>query len=187
MNEILLFTGNSGAGKSTIAHHIAKRFDGVHLSEREISRSLAFEKGYDRSRVWVKDVGLEAAASSIRERTLALIGEHENQLVLVDGVYDRLLPPEINRLYTARRLGIIAVEASSDLRVDRCARRMGGVALSAAQEDVAYLDAVKEHVGAREVVANADLRIINEGSIEEAVEEVARFYQADLDAGQIST
>lgn len=177
-NEILLFTGNSGAGKSTIARAVSSRLDAVHLSEREMSRDLARKEGFERSRLWAMSVGLEVVAHELRSETVSRIGEHEDEPVIIDGVYDRLLYSDILEEYTTRRLGIVAIEAAKSVRVRRCAERMGGVALSTAKMDVDYLDKVKEDIGGSEVIAMADLRILNEGSLNESVDRVVRFVES---------
>ena len=170
-------TGHSGAGKSTISKLLSRELGAQHLSEREISRSIAHSQGFSRSRQWVETTGLEEAAVRIREKTVAVIGDYSDRIVIVDGVYDRQLPVDIRQSHATRRMGLIAIEADAKLRVPRCAERMGGVAIELAKRDVIYLDEIKERVGGEELIQAADLTVVNEGNINDAVNEVLDFYR----------
>lgn len=172
----LLLTGNSGAGKSTLAHNLRLRYNGVHIMEREISRDIATAAGFGRSRNWVEAVGITAAATAIRKQTIELLYQNrDNRLAIVDGAYDRKLPEAIRQEFPASALGIIAVEAKFQTRVDRYAGRLGGIALRQALEDVKYLDHIKQAVGADELLGVADLRIVNDQSLGDMIGQATDF------------
>ncbi len=167
--SVLLLTGESGAGKSTVGHNVAAARNGLHIAEREVSRAIAAEKGYQRSRHWVCDVGLSEAATAIRQRTVEMVGaQPKDRLTIIDGVYDAKFPEALRLAIPRIKLGIVAVEASLGLRAKRCAQRMGGIALQKALAEVAYLDAIKHEVGMDELIAAADLVVVNEGYLEAA-------------------
>ena len=68
--NILLLTGESGAGKSTIAREVSQARKGTHLAERELSRVLAREHGFNRSRQWLQAAGIATVADALCDLTI---------------------------------------------------------------------------------------------------------------------
>lgn len=168
--EALLFTGHSGAGKTTICRSASEQLQARHLVEREISRTLAREQGFERSRLWVASIVLCQAATEIRNRTADLVSDlPEYATVIINGVYDRLAPESIQQQVGRCTLHLIAVTAPRELRIVRCAQRMK-VDLGTAEREMDVLDTFKREVGGEELINRAVLTIENNADVTQAHE-----------------
>ena len=57
-------------------------------------------------------------------------------------------------------------------RLERIVKRLGNIAPEDASKEVELLDSYKTAVGAKELIASADLRIVNEGALEDACQQI---------------
>lgn len=157
--SILLFTGNSGSGKTTLAESLTKKHRGTLIRERVICHGLAVKYGHKRTREWIAAVGALQVGAELSEETAGIIAKkYDGSLFIVDGAYDVNLPGTIlDNVPHVRKLGIVAVNAERSVCVPRVAQRLGGVGMTAATNEIDFLDGVKEQFGMSAMMGRADL------------------------------
>jgi len=169
---IILLTGPSATGKSTIAEFLGDAFQLPVLGEREILRSLAHPHGFTRTRHWLAEVGVNAVLNAALAETVRKIQEEKNeQGIILDGSYDRRLPQTLREVFSGERVLIISVAAEERIREERMMKRMGTTTEEALSE-MQLIDRFKEYAGMAEIIRDADLVVENNRSIDEVMREL---------------
>ncbi|MDO8638074.1 MAG: AAA family ATPase [Candidatus Daviesbacteria bacterium] len=167
--EILLFTGYSASGKSTIAGEINKKLNFYYLGEREILHNLAVSLGYKRTREWLQHDGNEALLEAARAETIARIKEVDSkQGIILDGSYDHKLPSILKNTFPEARQLIICVALDDQMRKERMSVRLGESA-EKAEEERDIIDDFKRKAGIGNIIRTADVTINNVVSLTELV------------------
>jgi len=179
VKQVILLTGTSGAGKSTISAELASVYGADWIQEREVSRGLAAEQGFMRSRHWLQAAGIEEVAEQIAAASFRLVSESTKDLVVVDGVYDTKLH---SRLEADAGVDSVVAEVTApfELRAHRYAMRLGGVALGQARREVDYLDSIKTEAGAALLAERAAVSVVNDGQLNEAIDQILKVIQLPL-------
>ncbi len=166
---MLLFTGKSGSGKSTIARTVSETIDAPIFAEREIFRSLAHAHGFSRGRLWLESVGIVELLKQAREKTIELLAAvRDEPIAILDGVYDAALPEAIRQKIPNAVLRIVSVTAPIRVRRRRVAERLGTTSLREAGWEITFLDAMKNAAGMGAIVRNSWVTIRNMGTVQES-------------------
>jgi dephospho-CoA kinase len=165
--KIILFTGLSGSGKSTIAKEIGKSLNLPVISLREVLHTLAVEKGFARTRDWVASVGIAKVLDEGKIELARRIGNSENtQVVLIDDVIDPETPRFLRE--NGNTTFVVRVKVNRHLRRRWIAHRLRVPPREAAKE-LKFLDAIKTKAGIGKVIQTADIEIRNFGRIKETI------------------
>jgi cytidylate kinase len=167
MNKLILFTGLSGAGKSSLAQRISHRFSFHLIGEREVLHKLAEEAGFKRSRLWVANDDFEKILQAARLETSKQIQECGSNQVVLDGVYDKSMIPFLNKLLPDFIQLSFFIDAKYSTRLLRIAARMHVDEREATIEQE-FIDGYKERAGINEVINQADIVIDNNNNLEQA-------------------
>ena len=166
---ILLFTGNSGVGKTTIAGQLSEDTAAPLLVEREIFRELAHERGHERGRHLLAAIGLTELLRLARDRTLKHVAKIEPvPLLLLDGAYDLELQHAFLREVPTADIRTVVITAPLDIRLQRVAQRLGETSLTNAQREISFLDELKILAGMPTLISKAWLTLPNTGTVAEA-------------------
>jgi dephospho-CoA kinase len=171
--NILLYTGFSASGKSTIAKETNLDLGYSWLDERGILHKRAHALGYPRIRNWLAEVGPEAIIQAARMDTVTIIEEiraQQNPIgIILDGVYDRELPTHLKAAFPDINQLLIAVYIEQNLRARRLGRRIENDSADVIKRELELVDGFKKFAGVEDLVAQADIKIENAGSLEESV------------------
>lgn len=169
MRDILLFTGLSTSGKSTLANQINQAGYFEIISERGILHNLAVEHGFKRTRDWLANAGVTALLEAARTATVQLIEAIQREGIIIDGSYDRELPGYLRGAFPQAQLTIILVALDPRIREDRMKARLGR-SLQEAREELSLINGFKLAAGIEEVIRQADISVDNSGMLEESVQ-----------------
>jgi len=169
----VVFTGESYAGKSTLAAMLANRQDMPLFAVGGFERAYAKNLGYDDIVQFEREFGLEKAYYSLIPTMLQHIkgiGCNGTKEIVIEGVYDPCLYGEISAIF-ANKLCLVSVTAPIELRMSR---KVGKecVSIEAAKQHILQLDLHKEMVGNKELAKMVNLRIINDSDLEGAYKEL---------------
>lgn len=177
---ILLLTGPSATGKSTIAARLGNDFQIPVLGEREILRSLARSYGFARTRYWLAEAGINVVLNEALAETVRVITEKKNERgVILDGSYDRRLPQTLREVFPGEKVLIISVAAEQRVREERMMKRMGTTTEEALGE-MQLIDRFKEYAGMAEIIRDADLVVENNRSIDEVMRELRPCLESEI-------
>ena len=141
---VVLLTGESCVGKSTVAKSVGPLLGAPVVEEREVAHRLALAAGFSRGRKWLKLAGFATVRHAIRDYTVAKLVElQEAPIVLVDGAYDYLYLDNIRTAVPrARTLTIHMVGGRIDM-LNRMVQRLGGVLPEEARVELQFLHQTK--------------------------------------------
>jgi len=167
--DIILFTGFSASGKSTIASEVNKLLQLQYISERKILHNIASSRGFERTRHWLANESLEVILEAARAETVQRMREQRNSRgTVIDGSYDCELPLCLRRIFPEAILTTIFISLGPWEREQRMIRRLGGSAEIAGEEQ-SLIDGFKLRAGVGDVIKGADIVIDNSGTLEDSV------------------
>jgi len=168
--KVLLITGQSGVGKTTISKACSKRLHAMYLRSRDIARHLAHVQGYTRARDWIGTVGAQQAIREIDDYILTSVDNAKSaEVVVVDGAYDSRLVAELGQRIKPADIHIVEVTASRDDRIQRTAEDIH-VDTPASIKEMEFLDDLKKQVGVSEVINKAELVVESNPDISSALD-----------------
>jgi dephospho-CoA kinase len=175
MNNLLLLTGFSGSGKTTIANKVSSLYNIRIISERNILRDLAVSLGFSRARYWYLSDGIHPVLEKTRIETIRRISESiaNNPIgyIIIDGCYDKDLPLSIKSEINQINITTVSVLASEETRLNRVMERIRTSRESAFNE-INLLDKFKTEAGIQEIINNSDLTVVNESEIMDPVRKI---------------
>lgn len=182
--QIIFLAGYSAAGKSTLARELRDNWE-YHLIEHQpLVHGIALNKGYERARYWLADVGAaQFANESAKEmvvRTRKVLNEGETKIVF-DVVYGlKMLKLFQNEFPDIFRL-VISIIADEDTRKNNIKKRMGTESNSDATKELHFRDNFLHEVRVDEVIQQSDIKITNKNrSIREVASELTKLIEDRL-------
>ncbi|MBI4040092.1 AAA family ATPase [Candidatus Daviesbacteria bacterium] len=166
--NLLLFTGYSASGKSTIAEYINRDFGYELIGERTILHNLAVRNGYNRTREWVIGEDWVTILHLAREATIEMIASQSTEGVILDGSYDRDLPASLLYSLPNAKLTIIHIDLDQETRDLRMMARMGE-SLDIAKRERELIDNFKKRAGIEYIISKADIKVANDGPEAESI------------------
>lgn len=179
--HILLLTGFSASGKSTIARAISQNYDLPLVDIHSLVHPKAISEGYARARDWASSVGLEAALSFLRNATFNLVRDLRNPKGLI---IDEVLDSETFRLMGERfpedTIRIIRIMARDEKREKFIKQRLNTDSNEAAQRELASLDNLKLNLGIEKVMAAAHYVVANDAELPVVIERVSAVVRREV-------
>ncbi|MBR5504215.1 MAG: AAA family ATPase [Methanobrevibacter sp.] len=178
--KVIGVTGLPGSGKSII-FDTAKEKGAIVVSMGDIVREKAAERGEDSTttaRKLREEHGQYIVAKLTVEKIKKILEEEkEDKIILIEGIRS---PYEIE-MFDANfdEFTSVSIYASPKTRFERIVRR-GRADDSDVYEDFRDRDQQELGFGIGEIIATADYLIKNEGTIEEAKEEVVEFLEIEM-------
>lgn len=166
--NILVLTGFSAVGKSSVGRVLSERLDYELISVKQIVRTLAESRGYTRIRSWAQS-NIDSLSSEYRQEVMRVIGTKKDHVgIIVDDIFDKDLLKAIQMTFTEADVHVIALDVSKETREKRMAQRLSGT-VDDARVELAYVDGLKKGAGIEEVIRRADTHILNEGLLEDTI------------------
>src|SRR3989344_2510759 len=153
---LFIFTGFSGAGKSTITKAISQALKLSVIEERKITAELTKQAGYQRTRDWMETIGTSGVRDRAAQRTVELIQEQVAQ------------PGFVIHIHTT--------EANRRQRVtDR-----EGTPAEQATKEMEFIDGLKLAAGMMELITKAHFHIENNGPLDHTIALLTRKLESEL-------
>jgi 8-oxo-dGTP pyrophosphatase MutT (NUDIX family)/cytidylate kinase len=166
--NIILFTGLSASGKTTLAKKVAGELEAPMISLHEIGREIALNKGFSRTREWAIDVGLENAIKESGNVLISAVEHVRNEpVILVDEVLDLRTKKRLEEHFSEANFFTIYIKSNRHDRARWCIQRSEGLRPSTALKEMRQADHLKWLVGIKEIIQAADVEICYPGRIEE--------------------
>ena len=169
--------GRIGSGKTTLAEQLAQRLDCVHASFGNYVRAVAIDRGISDDRDNLQTLGDELLGGGWDNFCSSVLNHagYVGGAVVVDGIRHLAAVSALQRLVDPVPWQLIGVDAPDDTRVARLRGR--GVSL----EEARRADAHSNESEVDRVLALADLRLLADVSVEDAVEQVMAWLQREGD------
>lgn len=127
MKRIIIFTGLSATGKSSLAKLLAKEIQAPEISPNDLLEAYAKKSGVQTARALFENKGIEKTRK-IRSRLLfSFIQKQKASVVIVDGLYDYALFSQLKKKY-AKGVFVVDVTANRSLRKAMVLKRLKGEA-----------------------------------------------------------
>ena len=165
--EIILFTGLSASGKTVIARQTAERINLPLIEYHSLMHDQAQLHGFTRIRDWMSQIGnFENTLLEIRNPLMNKIEILRNPKgIIVDQIVD---PGTFNFLrghLLNDKIYIVFVKSNRHDRKHWAKTRD----LEHGIDDMILKDNLKMHAGVRDIIQNADLKIINDAPLETVI------------------
>jgi len=159
--DILLFTGYSATGKSTLAKKLSEHLGYEFISVRPLLHKIAEDKGYSRIRQWLAEEGAENLVQATKTELVRTITERQKLPgAIIDDAFDRGLESIIKSAFPTDTVLVVALTLDENTREIRMSNRIGR-SVDEAREELRLFDGFKMEAGIDEVISSADLTIDN--------------------------
>lgn len=176
--NIFLFTAPSASGKTTISKAVSERYNLPRIDLHQILHDLASEQGYIRARDYVVSVGIEEVLNLTLIRIFEEIEINKNiRGIIVDEIIDEDTLNLIKHIYPDSNIRIIYIQTGRDNRIKFISKRIDAENEKQGEEEIQFIDHLKQKLGIDRVIEQADIRICNDGRIENAVDEVSEYVE----------
>lgn len=154
MKKIIIITGKTGAGKSTLCKSLEEYFHYPLLTFASMGKKFANENGYHRIRECHLAMDLEEFIEGISYHIFNTIDKELNthDIVLVDGLYIDKTVVRLKEKYTC---SILYLNTSDNVRYQRIAKRLS-ITVEQAKIENNVKEKLKEDVGIDTLIQNSD-------------------------------
>lgn len=137
---------------------------------------MAIRYGFTRAREWVMSVGLEEVLILARIQMFEEIETNKNSRgIIVDEIIDGGTLDLIKGLYPESSIKMIYVQTSQEDRLRFISKRINTEDKGQALEEILFIDRLKQKLGIDQVLEQAEVRISNNGRVEDAVDEACEY------------
>lgn len=175
--NIVILTGLSASGKSTVAERLCQEIDAPVISLRQdVLHPLALENGYARARFWILATMEKPSLLDLERERLAQVIEERARMnnsgnLIIDDLIDPGTPLFLQQFFEQSRVSTVFVKSNRHLRKRWIIKRTEGSDKEALEEQ-RWLDGIKIKAGIFHAIRAADFCIRNMGTVENAVAEL---------------
>ncbi|NCQ56034.1 hypothetical protein COT86_00715 [Candidatus Collierbacteria bacterium CG10_big_fil_rev_8_21_14_0_10_43_36] len=174
--NLFLFVAPSASGKTTISKAVSEKHDLPRIDLHRILHDLATRGGYPRAREWVMSIGLDEVLNLTRMQMLEEIEINKNPRgIIIDEIIDGVTLDLIKNLYPESDIKLIFIQTNQENRLKFISKRIGAKDESQALEEILFIDHLKERLGIDQILEQAEIRISNDGRVENTVDEVCEY------------
>jgi dephospho-CoA kinase len=173
MTRLIITTGLSAAGKSTVSKMVADELSLPLVHTTKIMRKYAGSLGYTRLTPFFTDSGYRKAYAIVRPLILKEVKKRAEVGAVVDGVHDYRLYKEICDKYGRENIRVVTIGAARKYRVRRHAERRG-LRIKEADEGVTSRDKIAIAGGTKKIIDDSDFKIKNEKSLKWCIREIIK-------------
>lgn len=157
MKRIIIITGKTGAGKSTLCKSLQEYFQFPLLSFANMGKEFANKNGYQRIRQCNLDMKLEDFIEGISTHIFDTIDKQLNtcDYILVDGLY---IAKTVLKLKEKYECNVIYLQSSDITRYQRIAKRLS-ITIEQAKEENKIKEKLKDDVGIEILIKNSNQTI----------------------------
>lgn len=157
MKKIVLITGRTGAGKSTLCRRISDDSHFQLLSFAKAGKEFAQSKGYEHIRKCYHDLGKEIFAKDFTEFFSKIINDKINSFsnVIIDGLYVESIALRLKEQYSVL---IIDIDVPLEVCLQRIFNRENNKSIDVKKE-YSSKEELKTHLGNDAIINLADIVI----------------------------
>lgn len=157
MKRIIIITGKTGAGKSTLCKSLQEYFQFPLLSFANMGKEFANKNGYQRIRQCNLDMKLEDFIEGISTHIFDTIDKQLNtcDYILVDGLY---IAKTVLKLKEKYECNVIYLQSSDITRYQRIAKRLS-ITIEHARAENNVKEKLKDDVGIDILIKNSSYTI----------------------------
>lgn len=175
MKQVIMFTGKTGAGKSTLCKNLEDYYHYPLLSFKKMGKEFANVNGYNRIRECYAHMEIKEFRFKISEHIFRIIKEQldTDNVVLIDGLYTYDVLEKLKKNYDCK---LIYLKTEDSIRYDRLSKRLS-ITIKQAQEESKIKEHLNNDLGAEEVMALADYVVDGAKSIDEIFEATKQYIE----------
>lgn len=174
---IIILSGWSCAGKSTIAEILAGDISFDLIKIYEVYHSLSIKKGFSRSREWLAKVGDEEFVKETMYEIVSKIKLLEySKGIVIDASFSFLMNCIINVNFPNARVINIAILSNYKNRLKRMVKRMNVSSIIKAINEMKFRDEFLEDIYLINFLAKSDFEVSNniDDNIEKVIEKIKK-------------
>ena len=157
--KLLLFTGHSCSGKTTVSKLIVDRENFHLISVHEYMKQIAEGLGYKKCREWFQTEGIENVTHTVSDFICEQLKHTKAEKVVIDDIFSVYMLNSIQKIDCKKVM--VAMITKNDQRLNRMSYRKK-TDLTEAKKELKLYDDFKNEVGIDYVIAKADFSILNE-------------------------
>ena len=174
--NFFLFVAPSASGKTTISKAVSEKYDLPRIDLHRILHDLATRSGYPRAREWVMSIGLDEVLNLTRMQMLEEIETNKNPRgIIIDEIIDEGTLDLIKNLYPESDIVLIYIQTNQENRLRFISKRIDAKDESRALEELLFIDRLKQKLGIDQILEQAEVKISNDGRVEDTVAEVCEY------------
>ncbi len=160
MKRIIIITGKTGAGKSSLCKKLQEHFGFPLLTFANMGKEFANKNGYQRIRQCHLDMKLEDFIEGISNHIFHTINTqlHTCDFILVDGLYIANIAKTVEKLKEKYDYSILYLKASDVIRYKRIAERLS-ITVEHARAENNVKEKLKDDVGIDILIKNSSYTI----------------------------
>ena len=175
---IIFLAGFSGAGKTTLARLIAKKYGLTLIEARKINHQLK-KPGFKRTRDLIRTIGREKFLKRWETAVIEKMREEPTSKgFIVDGIANADIIERVKQVLPQATILVINVRADDSIRTDRIANREN---LKDSEREKELRNGFLRESGMEQVTKTADFTVVNEGPIEEAAARIIDFVKQNYE------
>lgn len=153
MKKIIVITGKTGAGKSTVCKRLQEYFNYPLLTFADMGKEFANKNGYNRIRECHLAMALEEFVEGISNHIFNTIDKELTtcDTVLIDGLY---IAKTVEKLKEKYDCSILYLKASDTIRYERIAERLS-ITVEQARVENNVKEKLKDDVGIDILIKNS--------------------------------
>lgn len=160
--KIILLTGFSGVGKSTVSNQLAASLALSYIDSRNVYHKLATELGFNSGREWLKISGTGDFLENVVDETVRQMSDQpEGTNFVLDAVAGNRMVEKIRSSFPQAIMTIVSLQAPVEVREGRIARRQS-LDLQSAAHERKFRDGFLQESGVEVTMQQADFVVENE-------------------------
>jgi dephospho-CoA kinase len=174
--NLFIFVAPSASGKTTISKAVSEKHDLPRIDIHRILHDLATQGGYPRAREWVMSIGLDEVLNLTRIQMLEEIEANKNPRgIIIDEIIEGGTFDLIKNLYPESDIKLIYIQTNQENRIKFISKRISAKDEIQALEEILFIDHLKKRLGIDKILERAEIRICNDGRVEDTVDEVCEY------------
>jgi dephospho-CoA kinase len=179
--KIILFTGLTGSGKSSISQAVAERLGIKRISLKSIVHRMTQERGYSKARTWIAAEGMPTFLKELGSELLKEVQmSRQEKAFIIDDVLDIGTLNLLKQSFPEDEHTIVYIRTNRHARQRFVGKRLQISNKQLIRSEIKTRDFIKEQAGIRDIISNANYRFKNSSTLSNLVDEVSNTLEANF-------
>ncbi len=179
--KIILFTGLTGSGKSSISQAIAEKLGIKRISLNPIVNRMTQEKGYQKTRIWIATEGIPTFLKKLGNELLREVEmSRQEKALILDDVLDTGTLNLLKQHFPEDEYTIVYIRTNRHARQRFVGKRLQTSNKQRIRSEIKTRDFIKEKAGIRDIISNANYRFENFSDLSSLVNEISNTLKANF-------